>query len=262
MQVVPGRPGWSAQRHRPRASAVITTVCCGASATAAMADRRRFRRGVAVPVLGLSATAFSPDRPAKRPVGAVFRCVASRNRDDAGHSKTATCSAKTAGVGRKTAIRKQPRPKGARVAATPRGASYIHCVHSARPLATTRPTRRTSRAPHQKKKKRPCAHPLEALQNPGWSAQRHRKGRRPEGRNYPRPKLDLMLSPSYCRLVETGGRRHPRRRDATFATLTRAAAGVSRETAPSLPLLRPRSPSARLGKSFPINSSFIGLISS
>ena len=122
MQVVPGRPGWSAQRHRPRASAVITTVCCGASATAAMADRRRFRRGVAVPVLGLSATAFSPDRPAKRPVGAVFRCVASRNRDDAGHSKTATCSAKTAGDDRKTAIRKQPRPKGARVAATPRGA--------------------------------------------------------------------------------------------------------------------------------------------
>ncbi len=74
------------------------------------------------PLLGLSATAFSPDRPAKRPVGAVFRCVASRNRDDAGHSKTATCSAKTAGVDRKTAIRKQPRPKGARVAATPRGA--------------------------------------------------------------------------------------------------------------------------------------------
>ena len=25
---------------------------------------------------------------------------------------------------------------------------------------------------------RPCAHPLEALQNPGWSAQRHRRGRR------------------------------------------------------------------------------------
>ena len=28
------------------------------------------------------------------------------------------------------------------------------------------------------KKIRPCAHPLEALQNPGWSAQRHRQGRR------------------------------------------------------------------------------------
>ena len=117
-------------------------------------------------------------------------------------------------------------------------------------------------APHLKKKFGLAPTPLEAKQNPGWSAQRHRKGRRPEGRNYPRPKLDLMLSPSYCRLVETGGRRHPRRRDATFATLTRAAAGVSRETAPSLPLLRPRSPSARLGKSYPINSSFIGLISS
>ena len=75
-------------------------------------------------------------------------------------------------------------------------------------------------------------------------------------------KLHFACLLSYSRLVETGGRRHPRRRAATFATLTRAAAGVSRETAPSLPLLRPRSPSARLGKSFPINSSFIGLISS
>jgi hypothetical protein len=28
------------------------------------------------------------------------------------------------------------------------------------------------------KKIRPCAHSLEALQNPGWSAQRHRRGRR------------------------------------------------------------------------------------
>ncbi len=54
--------------------------------------------------------------------------------------------------------------------------------------------------------------PLKAVQNPGWSAQRHRRGRRPEGRNCPRPKLDLMPSPSYSRLEETGGRRHPRRK--------------------------------------------------
>jgi hypothetical protein len=64
------------------------------------------------------------------------------------------------------------------------------------------------------------------MQNPDWRAQRHRRGRRPEGCNYPRPKLDLMLSPSYCRLVETGGRR--RRRAATFASLTCAPAGVGR----------------------------------
>ncbi len=64
-------------------------------------------------------------------------------------------------------------------------------------------------ANHQQRKFGLAPIPLEAVQNPGWSAQRHRRGRRPEGRNYPRPKLDLMPSPSYCRLVETGSRRHP-----------------------------------------------------
>ena len=39
------------------------------------------------------------------------------------------------------------------------------------------------------------------MQNPGWRAQRHRRGRRPEGRNCPRPKLDLMPSPSHSRLA-------------------------------------------------------------
>ncbi len=38
----------------------------------------------------------------------------------------------------KTCDSQQPRSKIARVAATPRGASYIHCVHSAQPLAATR----------------------------------------------------------------------------------------------------------------------------
>ena len=34
-----------------------------------------------MPAICASTTAFSPDRPAKRPVGAVFSCVASRNRE-------------------------------------------------------------------------------------------------------------------------------------------------------------------------------------
>ena len=59
---------------------------------------------------------------------------------------------------------------------------------------------------------------------PGWSAQRHRRGRRPEGRNYPRPKLDLMPSPSYCLLVETGGRTPPLGRPAILAALERPSA--------------------------------------
>ena len=116
----------------------------------------------------------------------------------------------------------------------------------------------------------PSPIPLEAMQNPDWRAQRHRRGRvilriATNSENVLRPKLgqDLPMagrSPrlrrpatyiasamiaapagsgpknnqlpfsAQCRLEETGGRRHPRRRDATFATLTCAAAGVDRET--------------------------------
>ncbi len=46
---------------------------------AGTAGRRRLR--VPMPATWASTTAFSPDRPAKRPVGAVFSCVASRNRE-------------------------------------------------------------------------------------------------------------------------------------------------------------------------------------
>ncbi len=42
-------------------------------------------------------------------------------------------------------------------------------------------------------KVRPVAHPLEALQNHGWRAQRHRIDRRPKGRNCPHPKLSRDL---------------------------------------------------------------------
>ncbi len=42
-------------------------------------------------------------------------------------------------------------------------------------------------------KVRPVAHPLEALQNPGWRAQRHRIDRRPKGHNCPHPKLSRDL---------------------------------------------------------------------
>ncbi len=76
----PGRRDGAA-RH-PRASATAATtrqaVRCGSLATTGTAGRRRLR--VPMPATWASATAFSPDRPAKRPVGAVFSCVASKNR--------------------------------------------------------------------------------------------------------------------------------------------------------------------------------------
>ncbi len=44
-----------------------------------------------------------------------------------------------------------------------------------------------------------------AERHPNRAASTPNRGRRPEGRNCPRPKLDLMPSPSYSRLEETGG---------------------------------------------------------
>ena len=76
-------PVFECLADRPRATATpdITTGMehCVMSATAATAGRRRLR--VPMPATWASTTAFSPDRPAKRPVGAVFRCVASRKRE-------------------------------------------------------------------------------------------------------------------------------------------------------------------------------------
>jgi hypothetical protein len=55
----------------------MAPVRCGASAVAGTAGRRRLR--VPMPATWASTTAFSPEWPAKRPMGAVFSCVASRN---------------------------------------------------------------------------------------------------------------------------------------------------------------------------------------
>ena len=55
-------------------------------------------------------------------------------------------------------------------------------------------------------KVRPCAHPLEALQNPGWSAQRHRRGRRCEASQLVQPQAPASrLSPSKAASKRRGG---------------------------------------------------------
>jgi hypothetical protein len=63
-----------AERHRPRASATVGTTVrasCIASVITGAVGRRRFRRGVAMPSTCTSTTAFSPEWPVKRPVGAL-----------------------------------------------------------------------------------------------------------------------------------------------------------------------------------------------
>ena len=104
----PDRPGWSAAGHSSRASATAGIerhkggrASCTTSATTGSAGRRPRRE--AMPATWASTTAFSPEWPAKRPMGAVFSCVASRNthrvsywpsgRGAARHSKTGGFSA-------------------------------------------------------------------------------------------------------------------------------------------------------------------------
>ncbi len=57
------------------------------SGTPAGTAARRFFRGVAMPATWASVIAFSPDRPAKRPVGAL-RCLQEEGEGAARHTKT------------------------------------------------------------------------------------------------------------------------------------------------------------------------------
>ena len=129
------------------------------AATTGTAGRRRLR--VPMPATWASATAFSPDRPAKRPVGAAdFTLEPGRAQPSRGESISFLSPARAAGAPTfcdATESRQRTQPRGLRPLGHP-------------------PPRLGSESPTEKI--RPCAHPLEALQNPGWSAQRHRRGRR------------------------------------------------------------------------------------
>ncbi len=163
-----------------------------------------------------SSTSVESTHSASITVRSVFSCVASRKREAAGPRDEASRSPSGPNpLGENITLSSPPlKPRGLLLSVMRQKVSKERSQGDCHPLG--HPPRLGSESPTEKI--RPCAHTLEAVQNPGWSAQRHRKGRRPEGRNYPRPKLDLMPSPSYCRLVETGGRTPPPReaRTASF----------------------------------------------
>ncbi len=80
---------------------------------------------------------------------------------------------------------------------------------------------------------RPCAHPLEDVQNPGWSAQRYRRGRRCKASRRALQNFSAKKSAASLRSRSPhDGRRHPRRKAAIFSlTLERpplASAGAAR----------------------------------
>ena len=126
--------------------------------------------------------------------------------------------------------RNKPRSKIARVAATPRGASYIHCVHSLfrwRQLVFQKTI--SVRAPGEIISDKLIVYRLDFLL---------RRGAR-------------------CRSALESWSWLGNRRELPL----RRAGGASRHSV--LPIrARKQSLAARLGKSFPINSPFIGLISS
>ncbi len=100
---------------------------------------------------------------------------------------------------------------------------------------------------HQQRKFSPSPTPLEAVQTPGWSAQRHRQGRR--------CKASRQVQPQARPRSPHDGRRHPRRkagaaRHSKTGVCSDKPAGVDRKTTPLPPNSAPRSLSARLGDSF------------
>ena len=155
--------------HRPRASAtadIITgMVRCMTSASPDTAVRRQSQ--VPTPATYTSVSMGSP-RKATETVRSVFSCVASRNR-------MVSLGTPTGPFGQEIGTGSAGREKKGRL------------------FAVQPPT-----------KVRPCAHPLEALQNPGWSAQRHRRGRA----TLRVAKSSTRDSPPFsaqCRLEEAGG---------------------------------------------------------
>ncbi len=125
------------------------------AATTGTAGRRRLR--VPMPATWASATAFSPDRPAKRPVGAAdFTLEPGRAQPSRGESISFLSPARAAGAPTfcdATESRQRTQPRGLR------------------PLGHPPPD---WAANHQPRKFGPSPTPLEAVHLPGWSAQRHR----------------------------------------------------------------------------------------
>ena len=143
---------------------------------AGTAGHRRFLRGVAV--LATWASAFSPEWPPKRPADAL------RGLQVPLGTRTALIRAFWWPSGREKAGRRQrkelrapsssSRRMGWRRLARPKGSQLFNLPYSYKPFS---------------RKFGPSPVPLEAMQDPGWGAQRHRQGRRCEASRRTQPKL-------------------------------------------------------------------------
>ena len=188
-----------------------------------------------MPTTWASTTAFSPEWPAKRPVGAVFSCVASRNTQRVSYwgslSRILNRACRPAGLlpraGIKPSGRAQP-SRGeynsflspARAAGAPTFCDATESRQRSQPRGLSPPWLTPAFSDHPPENVRPCAHPLEALQNPGWSAQRHRQGRRCKTSRRALQNSRPQARPS----SPDGGRRSPARQAATRRSTRRDCA--------------------------------------
>ena len=183
MQVIPGRPGSRAERH-PRASATpeITkvTVHCGVSASTGSVGRRRCP--APVPTTWTSTTPGSSRRISST-VRTVFSCVASRCRWALQPGLSGE-KRRVSQFGLPHPVKPQP-SRGESISflspAQAAGAPTFCDATESRQRTQPRGLRPLGHPPPffglPSQKVRPVAHPPEVVQNPGWSAQRHRRGR-------------------------------------------------------------------------------------
>ena len=178
-----------------------------------------------MPTTWASTSVFSPDRPAKRPVGARRILPSSR----AGPNP----------LGENQSLSSPPlEPRGLLLSVMRQKVGKERSQEGCAPLANPRFFR--TAPPGEGSARRP--HPSRLCKTPvGVPSGTDRAG---DAKH--RDKLTSKLS----RDLPMAADATPRRRDATFAPLTCAAAGVSRETAPSLPLLRPTLYSDRAPRRF------------
>ena len=213
------------------------------SATEATVGGRRLR--VPMPASWTSASMGSVRR-ATATVGTVFRCVASRNRERVFYwgslrlISNRACGQKSGSASLASHTPSGPNPLGENQSLSspplkPRGLLLFvmrqkvgkeHSQGVCAPLAI--PPRLGSESPTEKI--RPCAHTLEAVHLPGWSAQRHRRGRQCKASRQAHLETQPKLRPhAFLRAIppRRGGRpvASPRDGSATFAPLICARAG-------------------------------------
>ncbi len=230
-------------------------TCRAVSALSAAAGPagRRFFREWRRPLLW--ALTFSPEWPAKLPVGAVA-LPPGRGVPLSPGTKPPSPPSGPNPLGENQSLSSPPlEPRGLLLSVMRQKVGKERNQGDYRPLGYPPPF---FGLPSQKV--RPVAHPLEALQNPGWGAQRHRRGRRCKTSQRARNKLfsprlsrDLTMTVAATPLrtgllLENRDRRSresppPHAARATFTSFFRSAAGGNSS-------FKKQSWSARLGDSF------------